>query len=425
MRITIEPKKLGGEIPAILSKSHVHRLLICAALGDRETFLPCRTLSQDILATARCLNALGAGIKILEDGFAVTPISGAGTETALLDCGESGSTYRFLVPVVCALGRSACFKLSGKLPDRPMDALWSVLEMHGAQISGKGTACPTVSGPIVGGCYEVPGNVSSQFISGLLFSLPLLPGESEIRLSSETASRGYVDMTLDVLRKFSVATPAAPTGFRIRGRQPFVTPEEIVPEGDWSNAAFWLCAAAAGGPGITVTGLSAETSQGDRAVCDILRRFGAAVTVGGGSVTVQADGLQGIYIEAEDTPDLVPAIAVAAAAAQGTTVIRNVSRLRLKESDRIFTVCETLNALGGDAEHDDNTIVIRGRGRLAGGTAYAYGDHRIAMLAAAASVICDGPVAIEGAEAVGKSYPDFFDDFTVLGGHVSKGGEIR
>jgi 3-phosphoshikimate 1-carboxyvinyltransferase len=425
MKVMIEPKKLGGELPAICSKSHIHRLLICAALGDRDLFLPCRTLSRDMLATARCLNALGAGIKILEDGFAVSPIARAGAETALLDCGESGSTYRFLVPVVCALGRAACFKLSGKLPDRPMDGLWSVLETHGARISGKGTASPMVSGPIRAGSYTVPGNVSSQFISGLLFALPLLPGESEIRLSSEAASRGYIDMTLDVLRKFSVSAPSAPNGFRISGPQTFVTPEEIVPEGDWSNSAFWLCAAAAVGSGITVTGLSAETSQGDRAVCGILRRFGASVTADNGSVTVRPGELQGIDIEAEDTPDLVPAIAVAAAAARGTTVIRNVSRLRLKESDRIFTVCEALNALGGSTEHDDNTIVIHGRGRLSGGTVYAHGDHRIAMLAASASVICEGPVTIEGAEAVGKSYPDFFADFAALGGHSREEGDIQ
>ncbi|MEA4833042.1 MAG: 3-phosphoshikimate 1-carboxyvinyltransferase [Oscillospiraceae bacterium] len=420
MTITIEPKALSGNVSAISSKSHVHRLLICAGLGTKELFLPCEAVSQDINATIRCLNSLGSDIRIEDGGIRIIPVSRNITDR-VLDCGESGSTYRFIAPIVCALSRKARFSLSGKLPERPMDALWAALEEHEAKICGKGTACPVVSGPLIPGRYMIPGDVSSQFISGLLFALPILSGESEIIIEGKIQSLGYIKLTLAVLDDFSIKVFPTEYGFRIPGGQTYRTPDIIKPEGDWSNSALWLCAAAAAGRGITVSGLLPESCQGDRAVCDILRHFGAGISRDGNLVSVFPGHLNGIRIDAADIPDLVPALAVAAAAANGTTVIENVSRLRLKESDRVNSVCDTLKKLGGNAEADDNTILIRGRGFLSGGKVDSFGDHRIVMMAAAASVICKDSVIITGAEVVRKSYPEFFKDFTVLGGCVKEG----
>jgi len=420
MTVTISPSPLAGGLQAIVSKSHAHRLLICAALSDRPTRIPCPAPSKDIIATVDCL--IGMGAKILREGdeFVVSPIISDTSEEHLLDCGESGSTYRFLAPVVCAKKIKARFKLSGRLPSRPMDPLWTALEAHGAQISGKGKDFTEVSGSLSAGNYEIPGDISSQYISGLLFALPNLPSDSRLRIIGEIASAGYIQMTLDALKAFSVEITKQSNGYFIRGGQRFISPGIAVPEGDWSNAAFWLCAAAANSKGITLYGLDASSAQGDRAVCDILRRFGTEVHLENSSVTVRSGPLRPTRINADDIPDLVPALAVAAAAANGRTVIEKVERLRLKESDRVSAVCETLNSLGGSAEYRDDSIIIHGTGGLEGGTVEAYGDHRIAMMAAAASVICKSKVTVCGAEAVAKSYPAFFTDFVTLGGQIEQ-----
>ncbi|MDP4133448.1 MAG: 3-phosphoshikimate 1-carboxyvinyltransferase [Bacillota bacterium] len=425
MKVTIKPAFLEGTIQSIVSKSHMHRLLICAALSKSGTHIPCYASSKDILATAGCLNALGAKIQTSCDGFYVSPITESETGKAILDCGESGSTYRFLVPIICALNRPSQFKLSGQLPKRPMDELWRVLEDHRVRICGKGSECVSITGHLTPGRYEIPGDISSQFISGLLFALPLLSQQSEIVISGTAKSLGYIRMTLDVLKTFSVNIIPTKSGFVIPGAQQFVTPEDISPEGDWSNAAFWLCASAAGGKSITVAGLNMDTSQGDSAIIDILKRFGADVKISGNSVTVNPGTMHGININAGDIPDLVPAIAVAAAAAEGTTVIENVNRLRFKESNRLHAICETLNRLGGESEFTDDTIVIHGHGNLSGGIADSFGDHRIAMMGSVASVICKNDVIINGAQAVEKSYPAFFDDFISLGGMLKKEDENK
>lgn len=420
--VTITPSALAGTIPAIASKSHVHRLLICAALSDAPHRIVCRGTSRDIEATARCLSALGAELRQDGDGYLVTPLQfGNFSEPAVLDCGESGSTYRFLAPLVCALGARASFSLAGKLPHRPMEPLLAALESHGAVIGGRGTAAPALSGPISPGCYELPGNLSSQFFSGLLFALPLLSGQSELVVKGRLQSGGYLQMTRDTLHRFSVETEQTPVGFRIPGGQRYHCEKTPVPEGDWSNAAFFLCAAACRGSGITITGLPGDTVQGDRAICALLREFGAKVRCEKNAVTVRPGVLHPIRLDAGDIPDLVPALAVAAAGACGTSVFENIGRLRLKESDRAETVCGALRALGASAEVRENRMEIHGHGQLSGGTADACGDHRIAMLLAAASVLCRTPVTIIGAGAVGKSYPGFFEDFAALGGRTAEG----
>lgn len=418
MQVSVSAKKLSGKVAAVASKSHMHRLLICAALSGGPAFIPCAALSNDIRATAGCLAALGLGVEYAQGGFAVSAKKQIPGVTPLLDCGESGSTYRFLTPLACALGCGARFKLSGKLAQRPMDGLWDALEAHGAIISGKGSANPAVRGRIAPGRYEIAGNVSSQYISGLMFALPLLDGGSQIVLRGGEDSSGYIAMTRDVLRLFSVDAAPSSEGYTLAGNQKYITPAKTVPEGDWSNAAFWLCAAAAGGGTITVGGLSADTAQGDSAVKDILARFGARIVFEDGAVCASGGLLKGITIDAGDIPDLVPPLALTAAAAQGTTVFENAQRLRLKESDRMASVCGVINGLGGEAFCEGDALVVRGKGRLRGGKVHSHNDHRIAMLAACASVICEGDVDIADAQAVEKSYPAFFTDFAALGGEV-------
>lgn len=415
MNITLTPTPLSGTVAAIPSKSHLHRLLICAALGNSEIRLPCPMLSQDIEATVRCLNTLGAKADYQNNELSVIPIR-ASHQNVTLDCGESGSLYRFLVPLVGALRKTATFKLSAKLPQRPMDDLWNTLEAHDAVITGKGTVNPIVSGTLTPGRYEIPGDVSSQFISGLLFALPMLDGDSEIIVTGQTQSVGYIQMTLEALTAFSIKVTPTATGFSVPGNQHYHAKNTPVPEGDWSNSAFWLCAAGACSGEIIVTGLNRNSGQGDKAVCDILRQFGADVTQTDNAVTVRKGNLHGITIDAADIPDLIPALAVVAAAAMGTTVIQNISRLRLKESDRVATVCGLINALGGNAASDENTITIIGNGALSGGTYDAFQDHRIVMAAAIASTICKNPVTVTNAQNVDKSYPEFFNDFARLKG---------
>ncbi len=430
MNVLITPRTLGGNIRAIESKSHVHRLLISASLaenlGNAELFLPCRVVSEDIEATSRCVGALGADVRFADGGLYVRPISAdPSSGDALLDCGESGSTYRFLAPVAAALGRTARFKLAGRLPSRPMEELWELLGAHGITVCGKGGELVELRGRLSPGKYVIPGNVSSQFISGLLLALPTLDSDSEIIITDEIQSAGYIDLTLATLDAFGIKVEKSPARFFIPGRQKYVSPPSLSPEGDWSNSAFWLAAAALGGEGIVLSGLNHNSAQGDRAVCEILSRFGAAVSVRDDFVSVKPGSLRATTIDAALIPDLIPALAVVAAAAEGVSIITNAGRLRLKESDRISSVCSTLNSLGGRALFEGDRIIIHGAGALsraefsgglAGGDVNSFGDHRIAMMAAVASIICRGEVRINLAEAVDKSYPSFFDDFKTLGG---------
>ena len=412
----------GGKIKAIASKSEAHRLLICAALADTETFIICPERSEDIDATASCMKALGASVRYENDGFFVTPIDrraqarDEGKHT--LDCGESGSTLRFLLPVCGALGINVSLIMGGRLPKRPLSALYDEMMSHGCFLSEPGHSPLTCEGQLKSGVYTLPGNVSSQFVSGLLFALPLLEGDSIIKVTGVLESRPYVDITQSTLRMFGITVSEDESGsFIIPGSQSFHSPENVNTGGDWSNAAFWLSAGAIGQTGITCYGLDLESKQGDRLITELLSRFGASVDYGTNSVTVTPCALRGIEINAGDTPDLVPVLAAVASIAEGETVIRNAGRLRIKESDRLKAVAESLTALGADIMETEDGLIINGKKKLSGGETHSYGDHRIAMTAAVLSGACTGPVLIRGADAVRKSYPGFFEDFkAVLGG---------
>lgn len=400
------------------SKSQMHRYLICAALSDEPSVLHCGALSRDVRATVGSLRALGAQIVEKKDALWISPRrTAAGLRR--LPCGESGSTLRFLLPIAAALGAEAAFSISPRLAQRPLQPLQEQLASHGVSLQWEdGTLF--CSGKLrLSGDYTLPGNISSQFISGLLFALPLLSGDSTLTVTGDVESCSYLDMTEAALRRSGISFEKNGQTYHISGRQTYHITGELTPEGDWSGAAPFLCAGALGGGGITVTGLDVHSLQGDRAVADLLRRFGADVRCAENSVTVRPGRLHGITVDASQIPDLVPAVSVTAALAEGDTYITHAQRLRWKESDRLHATAELLRSLGGSSEEREDGLVIHGRPVLNGGMADPHGDHRIAMAAAAAACGCRENVILSQAECVEKSYPRFWDDYALL-----KGGSL-
>jgi len=420
MNVRITKPIQGGAVRAISSKSAAHRQLICAALANGKTLLTCPNRSEDIDATAKCLEAIGASVHYELDKFLVTPVNfQTDNREKKLDCGESGSTLRFLLPVCGALGLRVSYTMGGRLPSRPLTGLLDEMTSHGCMLSEPGCSPLTCKGQLRSGTYTLSGNISSQYVSGLLLALPLLPGDSLIRVTDILESRPYVDMTLDALRLFGITVQEKERQvFRIPGGQTYCSPKICSVEGDWSNAAFWLSAGAIGKNSVTCTGLNLQSLQGDRAVLGLLSRFGAQVTCENNNVTISPGTLRGIEINAGDTPDLVPVLAAVAAVAEGKTIIRNAGRLRIKESDRLHTVAASLSELGADIAETGDSLVIVGEKKLIGGETQSFGDHRIAMTAAVLSSACSGDVMIRGAEAVHKSYPGFFEDFSAMLGGV-------
>ena len=415
MNITLRSLKPCGLIAAIPSKSHVHRLLIAAALSDHETVIKCERTNDDIDATVRCLNSLGAHIAFGEGMFSVQPIR-TPIDEAVLDVGESGSTLRFLVPVVSALGVTAHFLMKGRLPARPLSPLRESMEAHGVRFSDAGSNPLTVSGKMRGGNFTFDGGISSQFTTGLLLAMSRLDEPASITLTGKIESRPYIDLTCKTMRTLGIRTETCENTYTVTGRSSHA-PSFITAEGDWSNAAFMLALGAFSEEGVYVSGLDFNSSQGDRAIFDLIDRFQGNARISSESCGFRNGTKTAVpSINAADIPDLVPILSVIAASASGTTVIENCRRLRLKESDRIASVCAMINSLGGNAEAVGDSIVIYGTGFLRGGTVESVNDHRIAMAAAIASVICTDPVTIIGAEAVKKSYPAFFDDLGKLCG---------
>ena len=351
----ISPAQLSGIIPAIASKSDAHRLLILAALSHGETRLRMEQRSEDIDATIGCLRALGALIEILPDGVLVRGIERV-NENPQLDCGESGSTFRFLLPVACALCENTRFTGTGRLPERPIGELMHVMQSHGVAFSA-GQLPFTTTGRLTGGDFSLPGNVSSQYLTGLLLALPLTKENSKISLTTRLESAAYVDITLHALRRFGVCLNVSEELYSICGVQAIQSPGELRVDGDWSNAAFFLAAGALGEP-VTVTGLSLDSPQGDKAILDALRRFGARVEETNDAVTVSPETLAGCTIDVGETPDLLPILAVLGAFASGETRLVNAARLRLKESDRLASVSAMLRALGGKVEELPDALAI-------------------------------------------------------------------
>ncbi len=389
MDIVVSPKKLSGKVKAISSKSVAHRMLICASLADKKSEIEIDSTSADIEATISALTALGAQIKKENNIYTVYPIKDK--NDAFVDCNESGSTLRFLVPVASSLGKKCVFDGRGRLPSRPMKALTDEMTRHSVCVSD---SFPIhTEGQMTGGKFTVDGSVSSQFITGLLMSLPQIGG-GEIEVTGNFQSRSYVDITLSVMEKFGVNVEEKGNSYIIPDKK-FISALSRA-EGDWSNSAFFLSV------GVEVENLDTKSKQGDKKIIEVLK-------------ALEKENEE-IFIDVSDIPDLVPVISVKASVRKGKTNIINAERLKLKESDRILSCVEMINNLGGKAEGTDNSIIIEGVEKLKGGKVDAYNDHRIVMSAAIASCFAEGDITICGAEAVNKSYPAFFEDMEKLGG---------
>lgn len=416
MNIRITPSALQGRVEAIPSKSDAHRILIAAALADQATVVRLVSLARDIQATIECLRSLGAKIYNDSPGFLnISPVWHNTVDFPNLDCGESGATLRFLLPVAAALGVPTTFAGQGRLPQRPLQPLVEQLERHGCHFD-RARLPLTVRGSMTGGHYTLPGDVSSQFITGLLFALPMLEKDSRIVLSSQLESKGYVQMTIATLKKFGIAIEELPDGYQIKGGQKYRSPQHLSVEGDWSNAAFWICAGALQGNEILCGGLDQYSVQGDKEIINLLNDFEANVSFLKDTAHTAGKPLKALRINAAEIPDLIPIIAVVATAAAGTTVIYNAKRLRIKESDRLAAIAQCLAQLGADVTERDDALLIRGGKPLRGGVVQGFGDHRIVMSMAIAAALCTSELVIEGAEAVDKSYPQFFNHFKRLGG---------
>lgn len=413
-KLCIHPTPLSGRVTIPPSKSAAHRAIICASLACGISRITNISLSDDIAATIGAMRALGAVIK--EDGNRLT-IDGSHTlktSAAVIDCIESGSTLRFLIPIAAAGGIHATFTGRGRLPQRPIGIYTDCLPAHGITCETAGGLPLTTSGTLQPGRFSLRGDVSSQFITGLLLALPLLCGDSEIVLTTPLESKPYVDMTLATQRAFGIQIEQTEQGFIVPGNQRYRACDYRV-EGDYSQAAFFLMAGAMGSA-ICCCGLSEQSTQGDQACIPLCTAFGGQVSWKDGDLCAVPGKLHGIEIDAMDIPDLVPALAVCASVADGTTRIYNAARLRIKESDRIEAVCNMLTCLGGCARQTDDGLLITGVSQLRGGTVDACGDHRIAMAAAIAATRCTDDVLIDGYESVRKSYPNFFEDYQTLGG---------
>ncbi len=393
MNVTINPKKLCGEVFAISSKSFAHRMIIAAALADKETKINLNIYSEDIDATISCIKALGAEVKKEKNYVLFYPVKKS-LKDVVLDCNESGSTARFLLPVAAAVSDSFKMVGKGRLPERPLLPLVSEMTKNGVTTDSDRLPM-TVWGRLKPGRYEIAGDISSQYITGLLMALPLLEEKSEIVLTSPLESAAYVDITLDVLSQFGVKIEKTKNGYEVFASK-YTSPGEISVEGDWSNAAFWVVADRICG-NIKIDGLNMESLQGDMG---ILTEVGKDI------------------IDANQIPDLVPILAVAACAKKGRTQIINAQRLRIKESDRLKAVCQTLASLGAEILETDDGLIINGNGKLKGGECDSFNDHRIVMSGAIASCLCEDAVTIRNAQAVNKSYPTFFEDFKKLGGCI-------
>ncbi len=417
MKMICTPKELSGTIESISSKSHAHRILICSALAGDEAKINCNCLSKDIVATISCLKEMGAKIEIQNGIITVTPKTFK--NEVELDCGESGSTLRFLLPLVSALGLNARITGHGRLPERPISPLKEEMERMGVIFHNGGDFPLHLSGQLQYGDFEIAGNVSSQFITGLLFALPLLKGDSKIKIIPPVESRSYLNITVSALRLFGIEIIEEENLYIIKGNQKYISPKEITVDGDWSNASFFLCAGALSKNGVTVENLDINSPQGDKRILDVLKEMGADVKINGNSVTVKRNKLKGVTVDASDIPDAVPIISVVAAACQGETKIINAGRLRIKESDRIKSVCSMINSVGGEAIEADDGIIIQGGRPLRGGTVNGFNDHRIVMSASILSALCKDDVVITDYRAVEKSYPNFFEDFNKMGGNAN------
>lgn len=434
-----------GTVDAIASKSYAHRMLICAALSHEASQLKCNIISQDMMATMQCLNALGAEITYSGGCFNIIPINKNRLRRFIelqdvnsngfinLQCKECGSTLRFLLPVATALGINAEFNGEGRLPERPIGDILDLLADNGVCIDGN-TLPVKLSGNLHSGIMRISGAVSSQYISGLLMALPLLDGDSIIVVEGELLSKPYIDITLGVLRQYGIKIISEGNSYSVKGGQIYTAPQISSVEGDWSNAAFWVSIGAISGKSVTIDNIATNSLQGDRAILSIAEEMGAHVVRGINKVTVIGDKLTAIEFDARNVPDIVPVISLMCHCAIGRSIIKNVGRLRDKESDRLKGLIDIINAIGGVAYCSDNcNLIIEGQGynvnnsecmkfdnNTESNTIMLNGlkDHRMVMMSSIAGILY-GNIAVTDVEAIDKSYPTFFDDLQSMGVCIS------
>ena len=411
MDVMIYPAKLKGTITPPPSKSQAHRLIIGAALGEGSCTIGNVAFSQDILATLGAMEQLGAKWESLSpDTIRVHGMGGKHScHMPYLDCGESGSTLRFLIPIALAAAGSGVFTGRGRLMERPQKPYFDLFDQKGIAYSLENGVL-TVEGQLPAGEYALRGDVSSQFFTGLLYALPLVAGDSLIRATTELESRSYIDMTLDALTQCGISVTAVGDSFAVQGGQTYRLGDCAV-EADWSQAGFYYAALGMGNE-LEITGMNLASVQGDKKAvpyCEAMKHSGD------------------VTLDVSDCPDLVPPLA-ACAALRGegnTTYITNAARLRIKESDRLTAVSTVLNALGAEVEELPDGLVIHGKNSLAGGvTVDSFNDHRIAMMTAMVATRCAAPVTLTDAGCVKKSYPNFWEDYATLGGTIRKEGSL-
>lgn len=415
--VIITPSELCGAVTVPPSKSDVHRAIICAALARGKSRISPVALSNDIKATIGCIEALGAKTQLENDTLTVDGTNTFTNKNATLDCFESGSTLRFLIPVAASGGVTAEFIGQGRLPERPIGIYTEALPKSGVDCKTQGGLPLVISGKLKSGEFEIPGDVSSQFITGLLLALPLCDGDSKIILTSPLESAAYIDITIDVMKKFGVKAQKTDYGYFVEGNQEYVSCDYKT-HGDWSQAAFFMVAGALKGE-ITVNSVDITSSQGDKEIAEILKRFGAEVTLSENSVTVKHKELIATDIDASQIPDLVPILTVAAAFAKGTTNITNAGRLRIKESDRLSAIADALNSVGAMVFELSDGLVIEGKKQIHKGTVNGCNDHRIVMAMSIATLMSTDDITISDAQSINKSYPTFFEDYNKLGGKAN------
>lgn len=420
MTISIKPQKLRGTVAVPPSKSMAHRAIICASLARGKSVITNIEYSKDVQATIAAMKALGTMILEHDDYLEID-----GTTTFLrhnveIDCCESGSTLRFMVPISIICEANVHFSGEGRLGKRPLDVYYKIFDQQGiCYLYRENVLDLYIKGRLHGDIFEVPGDVSSQFISGLLFALPLMDEDSVIKMTSPLQSIGYIDLTLQMLERYGIHIENHDyQEFIVHGGQQY-HPCDYHVEADFSQAAFYLAAGALGNH-VVLKGLNMESAQGDKVVVDILERMGCKMTPIQDGYQIFPGLLSATLIDGSQCPDIIPVVALVCALSEGVTRIENIKRLRMKECDRLAATVEVINQLGGIAKEEEDAMIIEGVTSLQGGSVSAYNDHRMAMMEAIASTVCEDAVVIDQKDCVKKSYPRFWDDFCMLGGHFDE-----
>lgn len=419
--VKIKPGKLKGKVNIPPSKSMSHRSIISAALSTLDSNIDNVVFSDDIHATCDAMKNIGAEIeKIGEGSLKIKGKFPLNLSEEIIDCKESGSTLRFLIPISLLSDTKVIFTGRGKLVSRPLDTYYKIFDEQNINYTNNNGNLPLkIEGKLNPGVFKIEGNISSQFITGLMFTLPLLDGDSKIMIINELESKGYVDLTIEMLNRFGIEIINKNyEEFTIKGNQKYINRDYKV-EGDFSQAAFWIVAGILG-ENIQSNDLNINSLQGDKVIMDLVKQMGGDIEVTNSSVETKVSNTKGITIDASGCPDIVPILTVLAALSEGETKIINAARLRIKESDRLKAISTELNKLGADVKELDDGLIINGKEKLTGGVVDSWNDHRIAMSLAIASIKCTGDITITNSDVVKKSYPHFWEDFKSLGGKIDE-----